>query len=61
MVMLYKDPHGEKIFDRGQTQLTLNNTGADEFKIENYDELEKHCRNLEVRLKKHEVGQFNML
>jgi len=57
MVMLYKDPMGEKIFDHGQTQQTIN-TGADDYKIENYNELEQHCRALEDRLKKHEVRLF---
>ncbi len=57
MVMLYKDPKGEKIFDRGQTQGTLN-TVMDEYKVENFNDLEEHCVDLERRLSKHEVSDI---
>lgn len=55
MVILYKDPKGEKIFDRGQSQGTLNATVIDDAKIEQINELEKHCLELESRLGKYEV------
>lgn len=56
MVILYKDPKGEKIFDRGQSQGTLNLTAADEARIEQFGDLEKHCLELESRLSKYEVS-----
>ena len=59
MVILYKDPKGEKIFDRGQSQGTLNLTAADEARIEQFGDLEKHCLDLESRLAKYEVSLFN--
>lgn len=52
MVILYKDPKGEKIFDRRQSQGTLNATVIEDTKI---DDLEKHCSDLESRLGKYEV------
>lgn len=54
MVILYKDPKGEMIFNQtthSQSQLT-NQIVADEQIIE----LEKHCREIEQRLGKHEVS-----
>lgn len=54
MVILYKDPKGEKIFDRGQSQGTLNITSADDDRLELSD-LQKHCMDLESRLVKYEV------
>lgn len=60
MVILYKDPKGEKIFDRGQSQGTLNDTGLDVAKIEQFSDLEKHCMELESRLAKHEVSYLNI-
>lgn len=54
MVILYKDPKGENIFDRGQSQATLNITSADDDKIE-LSEIQKHCLDLETRLGKYEV------
>lgn len=62
MVILYKDPNGEKIFDRGQSQGTLNLTAADEARIERFDDLEKHCLDIESRLAKYEVSSYkNMI
>ena len=51
MVMLYKDPKGEKIFDRGQSQGTLNNIDDT-----NVEDLEQHCLDLEKRLSNYEVS-----
>lgn len=56
MVILYKDPKGEKIFDRGQSQGTLNMTAIDDIKVEQYGDLEKHCFEIETRLSKYEVS-----
>ena len=56
MVILYKDPKGEKIFDRGQSQGTLNLTAVDDARIEQFGDLEKHCTDLETRLSKYEVS-----
>ena len=56
MVMLYKDPKGENIFDRGETQGTLNNTVIDDCRIQQYQDLEQHCIDLENRLSKYEVS-----
>ena len=55
MVILYKDPKGEKIFEHGKSQGTLNVT-SDDTKIEQYNDLEKYCIELEGRLRKHEVS-----
>lgn len=51
MVILYKDPKGEKIFERTHSvsQMTVNATN-------NCDDLEKYCRELEGRLGKYEVS-----
>ena len=56
MVVLYKDPRGEKIFDRSYSQShpTFSETLNDADR-ERLVELEKHCRNLEGRLSKYEV------
>lgn len=54
MVILYKDPKGEKIFERGGSQATLNLTAVDASKNELGD-LEKYCTELEGRLGKYEV------
>lgn len=59
MVLLYKDPDGEKIFDRGHSQATLNATIADDAKIEQYNDLEHHCIELERRLGNYEVSYIN--
>ena len=59
MVILYKDPKGEKIFDRGQSQGTLNITTAGDDKIELSD-LQKHCLDLENRLGKYEVSFYGI-
>ena len=57
MVILYKDPKGEKIFERGQSQGTLNATAIDDAKIsDDFQTLEKHCNELEGRLGKYEVS-----
>ena len=56
MVMLYKDPEGENIFDRGQTNTTLN-AGLDESKLE---DLELHCVELERRLGNYEVSYISI-
>ena len=56
MIILYKDPKGEKIFDRGQSQGTINATNLGDTKIEGSNDLEKHCIELESRLGKYEVS-----
>lgn len=56
MVILYKDPKGENIFDGGQSQGTLNISSGDD-KIELSD-LQKHCLDLETRLGKYEVSSM---
>ena len=50
MVILYKDPKGEKIFERTHSlsQATAMNCDV--------DDLEKHCKELEGRLGKYEVS-----
>ena len=49
MVILYKDPKGEKIFER---TYSVSQTGG------NQDEdLERHCRELEERLGRYEVSK----
>ena len=50
MVILYKDPKGEKIFERTQS---VSQTGNYEVDVDN---LEKHCRDLENRLGRYEVS-----
>lgn len=57
MVILYKDPKGEYIFERRQSQGTLNLTAVDDSKNE-FGDLEKYCTELEGRLGKYEVS-FN--
>lgn len=56
MVILYKDPKGEKIFDRGQSQGTLNLTAIEDTKVDNFNDLERHCKEMETRLGKYEVS-----
>ncbi len=61
MVILYKDPKGEKIFERGQSQGTLNTSAIDDanrVSDEQFQNLEKHCVELEGRLGKYEVRNF---
>lgn len=55
MVILYKDPKGENIFERAQSQGTLNLTAVGDSKNE-FGDLEKHCTELEGRLGKYEVS-----
>lgn len=52
MVILYKDPKGEKIFERTHSVSQMTATNC------NFDDLEKHCKQLESRLGKYEVS-FN--
>ena len=56
MIILYKDPKGEKIFDRGQSQGTLNLTTIEDNKLDQVNGLERHCQDLENRLGKYEVN-----
>lgn len=55
MVILYKDPKGEKIFERTHSisQVTATNC--------NVNELEKHCKELETRLGQYEVSNNLLL
>ncbi len=55
MIILYKDPKGDKIFDRGQSQGTLNLTAVID-KCDQCNEFEKYITELEIRLQKHEVS-----
>ena len=55
MVILYKDPKGENIFERGQSQGTLNLTAVDAASKNELGDLEKYCTELEGRLGKYEV------
>ena len=50
MVILYKDPKGEKIFER---TYSVSQTGGNQ----DVDELERHCRELEQRLGRYEVSK----
>ena len=50
MVILYKDPKGEKIFERTHSVSQMTATNC------NFDDLEKHCKELENRLGKYEVS-----
>ena len=50
MVILYKDPKGEKIFERTHSVSQMTATNC------NFDDLERHCKELESRLGKYEVS-----
>ena len=50
MVILYKDPQGEKIFERTHSVSQATATNC------NVDDLERHCKELESRLGKYEVS-----
>lgn len=53
MVILYKDPKGDRIFQRSMSQagtIIGNKIGEDE--NERYLELEQHCKTLEGKLAK---------
>ena len=57
MVILYRDPKGEKIFERtySASQPTLTHVGDNEV-MDRMNELEKHTREMERRLGKYEVS-----
>ncbi len=56
MVILRKDPHGEHIFvRRDSTHHQSFSASLSDAERERMMELEKHCRDLEGRLSKHEV------
>lgn len=56
MIILYRDPKGQKIFERtySASQPTLTNVENNEI-VNSYNELEKHSKDLEIRLAKYEV------
>lgn len=58
MVILYKDPRGEFIFNRGMSQMQITNTGMslNDTEREKLRDLEVHCRDIENRLSKYEVN-----
>lgn len=58
MVILYKDPRGEFIFNRGMSQMQITNTGMslNDSEREKLRDLEVHCRDVENRLSKYEVN-----
>ena len=56
MVILYEDPHGQKIFERRDSSTTVFSVSLSDVEREGMMELEKHCRDLETRLKQYEVG-----
>lgn len=57
MIILYKDPRGERIFNRSmsQGQPTLTGMSLSDAERDKLHDLEKHCRDLETRLGKYEV------
>ncbi len=58
MVILYKDPKGEKIFQRSMSQAgTILGNQLPEDDSSRYLELEQHCKQLEGRLAK--SGEVN--
>ena len=60
MVILYRDPQGENIFERtGSINRpgTLNGTVNDEDRAR-IAELDRHCKQLSTRLSKYEVRQL---
>lgn len=55
MVILYKDPHGEKIFNRSMSQ-ALPTMSMSDAERERLRDLTLHCKDLESRLSKYEVS-----
>jgi len=57
MIILYKDPRGEYIFNRSmsQAQATLTGMSLSDAERDRLHDLERHCRELEARLGKYEV------
>ena len=57
MVILYKDPKGEFIFNRSMSQVagTITGMSLNDAERERLRDLEIHCRDIEARLGKHEV------
>ena len=60
MVILYKDPHGEHIFNRAMSQgmATMSMTDAEREKVR---DLELHCKDIESRLSKYEVKGYPVM
>ena len=58
MIILYKDPHGELIFNRSMSQVqgTMTGMSLNDSEREKLRDLEVHCRDIETRLGKHEVS-----
>jgi gamma-aminobutyric acid type B receptor len=54
MVILYKDPNGEFIFNRSMSQAQGTNISLSDGEREKLRDLESHCRDLESRLGKYE-------
>jgi len=57
MVILYRDPKGERIFERSNSMRhnTITGVSLSDQERDRMMELEKHCRDLEGRLSKYEV------
>ena len=57
MVILYKDPKGERIFNRSMSQAQAAMTGLsmNDAERDKLHDLEGHCKDLETRLGKYEV------
>ena len=57
MVILYKDPKGERIFNRSMSQAQAAMTGLslNDAERDKLHDLERHCKDLETRLGKYEV------
>lgn len=58
MVILYKDPRGEFIFNRSMSQVhgTITGMSLNDSEREKLRDLEVHCRDIESRLAKYEVS-----
>ena len=55
MVILYKDPRGEFIFNRSMSQAAGTVTSLNDAERDRLRDLEVHCREIESRLGKYEV------
>ncbi len=56
MVILRKDPQGTKIFERRDSTHQSFSVSMNDAERDRMMQLEKHCRDLETRLSKHEVS-----
>ena len=60
MVILYKDPRGEFIFNRSMSQAAGTVTSLNDAERDRLHDLEVHCRDIESRLGKYEVNNIYM-